>query len=179
MITIYKITNCANGKIYVGKTKHDIARRWRWHLTSARMGVSTHLYSAIRKYGAETFSITELQCVEPELANICESFWIAELESMSSAGGYNMTPGGDGTSNPSDEVRKKMSEAAKKHWQDGVYPRKRPGKKMPESFRRKHSARWKGDGNPRFKNNSPLPASQKLAISRGLLKAWAEGRRGK
>lgn len=52
---IYKITNTINNKIYIGQT-NDIKRRFREHknLMYGKVG-NKHLYSAIKKYGLDSF----------------------------------------------------------------------------------------------------------------------------
>lgn len=55
---IYKITNKKNNKIYIGQSIRDINKRFQRHICDALSGrLNTHLARAIRKHGAEHFSI--------------------------------------------------------------------------------------------------------------------------
>lgn len=57
--TIYKITgNCGRG--YVGVTKRGAMVRWKQHIKDAKNGANFVLHRAIRKYGAEWFTIQTL-----------------------------------------------------------------------------------------------------------------------
>jgi hypothetical protein len=52
-MVVYKITNLANGKIYIGKTTKSLGRRWAVHKYMAKIGKGCPILSAaIRKYGA-------------------------------------------------------------------------------------------------------------------------------
>lgn len=51
---IYKITNIANGRVYIGQTVMSLARRWSQHSTSKK---NSPLYNAFRHYGPENFTI--------------------------------------------------------------------------------------------------------------------------
>ena len=127
---IYQITNTVNGKIYIGKTTKTIEERFRRHAYNANAKSQTHLHRAIRKYGTEAFTITELESgfnSEDDL-NEAEIRYISELSPH-----YNMTAGGDGTSgfNHYSETRKKISDA-------------HMGKKLSEQTKRKLSEAFKG-----------------------------------
>src|SRR5579859_6121228 len=109
---VYLVTNLINGKHYIGKTIWPLKRRWRNHLGKVRQGVQTHLYSAIRKYGQAAFSVVPLVSIlttDPQLKEQ-ERFWIRAFHSNERQFGYNMTAGGDGLENPSEETRRKIGE---------------------------------------------------------------------
>lgn len=94
MAFIYLITNDINNKVYVGKTEADIFIRFKEHCRDALRDRNKNrpLYSAMRKYGAEHFSIRVLEETnDPEER---EKFWIAYFNSYHI--GYNATSGGDG-----------------------------------------------------------------------------------
>ena len=60
MAIIYKITNLANNKIYIGETIRNLNVRWNEHKSEAlggRHGYTYHLHNAIRKYGIDNFII--------------------------------------------------------------------------------------------------------------------------
>lgn len=96
MAFIYVIENDINDKQYVGKTVFSIEKRWKEHLNDAFKRTVEHrpLYSAIRKYGPEHFSIRLLEQVPDELASERECYWISKLNTFNN--GYNATMGGDG-----------------------------------------------------------------------------------
>ncbi len=118
---IYKITNLITGKIYVGKTKTPIEHRFKcghvWQALKHPDRTSIPLQNAIRKYGADNFSIEVIEECPLDNLNDREKFWIAELDTRNPDVGYNVCQGGDGgTGGPhfkghqhSDETKKKMS----------------------------------------------------------------------
>ena len=59
MSYIYKITNIKNSKFYIGKTNRTIEERFKEHCKDykKRDYEKRPLYTAMRKYGAENFSI--------------------------------------------------------------------------------------------------------------------------
>lgn len=94
---IYKITNNINGKIYIGKTNFTIEKRWKEHCSDYKKETfeKRPLYSAMKKYGIENFSIEEIEQIEtPEFAAEREKYWIEYFGSFKN--GYNATIGGDG-----------------------------------------------------------------------------------
>ena len=109
---IYKIEHKETGKSYVGLSV-DIFKRWKEHSNfwQAKKNWSV-IKKALHKYGLENFTFTILEeCLKDEL-NEKEKHWIKELNTIS-PNGYNMTAGGEGCANPSEEVRAKLSKAAK------------------------------------------------------------------
>lgn len=91
---IYKITNDINNKIYVGKTENSIQHRFKEHCIDAfrDRNEKRPLYSAMRKYGIEHFSIELIE--ETDNPEEREIYWIAFYEGY--VKGYNATRGGDG-----------------------------------------------------------------------------------
>ena len=139
-MTIYQITNTVNGKIYIGKTIKTIEERFQGHISHSRCQSQTYLHNAIRKYGKEAFTITELESgfnSEDDL-NEAEIRYISELSPH-----YNMTEGGEGTSGfkLSSETRKKLSESRKGKSKSEEHKRKiseaKKGKKLSEETKRK------------------------------------------
>lgn len=66
---IYKFTNAANGKFYVGSSIR-MKERWAQHLSKLRRGAhcNAHLQSAFRRYGEGAFSFELLeQCAEVDM----------------------------------------------------------------------------------------------------------------
>jgi group I intron endonuclease len=147
---VYKATNKLNGKVYVGQTRHSLDTRKRRHLHSARDGVVTHFYQAIRKYGEDNFS-WEVICTtnNKKTLNELETYYINYYDSIHN--GYNMVDGGDNNIMDieqvkthhaevmaSDEVRKKISVTMKKL---------RAEKGFSEETRKKISTSLKGNHN--------------------------------
>lgn len=95
---VYKITNKANGMLYIGITICSPAKRWREHKCAAKSGLDTPLYNAMRKYGLEAFEMVlvhegktreEIQEKEKELIAQHNAY-------VRNGGGYNLTLGGEG-----------------------------------------------------------------------------------
>ena len=88
---IYKITNVANGKVYVGQSV-DIAERWKQHIkrgTKCEVGTlaGAGLYEAMFTEGVWNFSFQILEVCAKEDLNAREKFWIAHYQSNEI--GYN------------------------------------------------------------------------------------------
>ena len=94
MAQIYKIVNSVNGKVYIGKTEQCFKKRFKQHCLDSKKDrcEKRPLYSAMRKYGIDKFSV-ELIC-ETNTPEADEIRLIAEYGSYSY--GYNATMGGDG-----------------------------------------------------------------------------------
>ena len=109
MIGIYSITNIITGQRYIGQSI-NIHQRWTTHkrdLTNNRHE-NSHLQEAFNVYGESVFQYEVLEeCEQSELKEK-EKFWITKYDSKNS--GYNMCDGGGGLSNPTDDVRRKISE---------------------------------------------------------------------
>lgn len=121
MGSLYVIWNDVNDKLYIGITTTTIEQRFRKHIKNALRGGDTHLYRAIRKFGECVFHI---ECLVSNIPNerlpLFERSCIAHYDSKHK--GYNMTDGGDGVLNPSDDIRQKMSRAKRGHipWNKGT-----------------------------------------------------------
>lgn len=98
MIDIYLITNKVNGKKYVGKTQKGYLNRFKEHLRAYGHGERQYLHCAMNKYGAENFTVELLAQVEDDSWEFWEKYYISQLHTHYSEGGYNVTRGGD--SNP-------------------------------------------------------------------------------
>lgn len=109
MVRLYLIYNEKIGKGYVGQTKNSVRTRWIQHIGHARQGSPSPLHCAMRKYGADSFEISEIGvCTSREQANRFEqSLIVTARENLVAV--YNATDGGEGIWNPSPEVRRKMS----------------------------------------------------------------------
>jgi group I intron endonuclease len=92
---IYLVECLGNGKRYVGQTTFDLATRWRDHKSAAAGRTSNSiLHKAIRKYGAENFSIREVAGASSvEELDALEIQFIRDLGTVA-PGGYNQAEGG-------------------------------------------------------------------------------------
>jgi hypothetical protein len=64
--SIYAIVHTETGNEYVGMTRKRVDGRFSEHVKDARNESQTHLHRAIRKYGAEAFSVFVLETEIPE-----------------------------------------------------------------------------------------------------------------
>jgi len=125
---IYKCTNKANGKVYVGFTHKALKTRVNEHNSSARTGSDHLLHKAIRKYGQENFQweVIYESLDRNHTLNGMEKFFINECSSYFETGlGYNMTYGGQGGmlgKNHSDETKTKMKAA----WESTKFKNRNP-----------------------------------------------------
>ena len=91
MVTVYKITNRRNEKLYVGLTQQPIEKRFLQHAKAY-----TPLGEAMRECGLENFTIEVIErCETLEQAKRQERFWIRVLNSKV-PNGYNQSDGGEG-----------------------------------------------------------------------------------
>ena len=98
---IYKHTNKANGKSYIGQTIQDANTRWKNGLGYKNYKKTASVFfNAIKKYGWNNFSheIIEKSIPSQEKANEREIYWIEHFRSyigFIDCNGYNMTLGGN------------------------------------------------------------------------------------
>ena len=92
----YKIINHINDKVYIGKTKLSIEKRFKQHYEDSkkRNKENRPLYKAINKYGINHFSIQLIEECSEEIASDREKYWIDFYKGYTN--GYNATLGGDG-----------------------------------------------------------------------------------
>lgn len=94
MYKIYKITNNANDKIYIGCTILTLKERINAHYWK-RNENDTPLQRAFLKYGRQLFSIIQIDSatIREEMWEK-EKFWIKKLDSRNPEVGYNLAVGG-------------------------------------------------------------------------------------
>ena len=176
---LYLITNEVDNKKYVGITKIGYEKRFEKRLLNAKRFYRRHhnilLYLAIRKHGAENFSIKFLRegdswkhLQELEIAAIIEYNTF-----MEDGCGYNMTRGGEGTDGYKftqeqlDRRPKTLSKEHKanikanngKYWLGKNHTEEtidkiklaRANQVIGEATRQKHRDRWLGHKNPNAK----------------------------
>lgn len=131
---IYLCKNIINNKIYIGRTK-DLEKRIFFHIRDAKYGKKnkTLFHKSINKYGIDNFSFTILEERLSEEESKKKEIYYIDKYNAKVPNGMNLTTGGDGVSNPSDDVRKRISEGNKGRecfWK---------GKKLSEEHKRKIS----------------------------------------
>lgn len=151
---LYVITNSVNARVYVGITTKLLKYRWREHLKDAEGGVDRALYRAMRRYGADKFSIHAVGS-----ADTWEDLCLKEVNLIrwfKRKNCYNMTDGGEG--NPgcpkSPETREKIRQ-------------KHLGKTLSDEHRMKLSVAKLGKKMP------PRTLEHSARISEGLVRAHA------
>lgn len=98
MYTIYKITNCVNGKIYIGYTEKSPQERFAGHLAEARRPRSP-LQKALKKYGKDCFTVEAIfqHHDKDYVLNDREQYFIETYENtVGKENMYNVAPGGLG-----------------------------------------------------------------------------------
>ncbi len=114
-MVIYKITNTINQKVYIGQTK-EFKRRIQNHFKTAEngwVGAEKPLYKAIKKYGAENFTVDILCTVDSyEELNEKEIYFINLYNSTVDGNGYNLDHGGK-NGKKSEITKRKIGEAQK------------------------------------------------------------------
>lgn len=98
------ITNCVNGKKYVGITSRSIKQRFNEHCRT-----DSYIGTAIRKYGKSNFSITQID-KSSNWEELCEKEVNYIKEYGSFGNGYNQTIGGDGVVLQEDKLIEKTEE---------------------------------------------------------------------
>lgn len=151
---IYCITNIINGKKYVGKCHRTPER------TPGYYGSGKLIKQAIAKNGKENFT-KEILERDLLLENIEEReiFWIKELNTKAPIG-YNLCDGGGGLMNPTEEVRKRMSE----HKKGENHPSY--GKKHTEETKRKIGEKSKlrgGENHPNYGKHCSEETKKKIS----------------
>jgi group I intron endonuclease len=127
---IYKITNLANGKMYVGQAVSHILNhkryrpygregRFRCHISEAfstKKNQSHYLNNAIRKYGVVNFVVELIEYCENVNADERETYYIKEMKSLF-PDGYNLKNGGT-TFTHCDESKKRVSDGVARYFKD-------------------------------------------------------------
>ena len=153
---IYLIRNNVNGKGYVGQTTVGVDRRFAKHLENARRGIDGALYRAIRKHGAENFTVSEIASCRRVLLDDLEKHYIKFFGTSSTCGhGYNMTAGGDSRRVPEGWHHSEESKAKNSASHKGM---KRPPRSA--EFLAKQSAAQKGK-TPSIETRAKLSAALK------------------
>ena len=140
LCVIYKITNLANGKVYVGKSI-DIERRWYKHKNEFKNNnhKNTYLQAAWNKYGSDCFKFEILELIYEDQLGIREYFWVNSLKCMEREYGYNIedVDATTGRKIISEESRLKnsISNKGKISWNKGISPSEETRKKLSEALK--------------------------------------------
>jgi group I intron endonuclease len=173
-IGIYCFENLINNKKYIGQSVH-IEARLNAHISMLRGGYddSLVLQNAWNKYGEDNFKYYILEeCFEEEL-NDKEKYWIKELKTHVSFGGYNISMGGSSGMlgrKHTDESRKKMSEALKGRT-ISEETKKNMSKSMmghvaSEETKKKMSISLSGENNPNFGHPRSEEVKEKISLAK-------------
>jgi len=149
MFRVYRIKNKINNKNYIGITSRSIEERFNEHISRASCNHrNSRLYAAIRKYGVDSFILTEIDKSDNEDAvRKLEEKYIRKFDSYEN--GYNCNYGGHGFLVFPDEIKKKISET-----QIGKYIPIETRKKMSlAKLGDKRCAKHFGDYTKKGKNN--------------------------
>lgn len=92
MVGIYKITNKANGKVYIGQS-NNLTRRKREHF-DWNLSKKQYIDEIICDLGAENFEYEVIELCTSEMLDEREKYWISFYNSFYD--GYNKTKGGAG-----------------------------------------------------------------------------------
>ena len=86
--------------------------RWKEHVREFQKGIHYNDYfqRAWDKYGRKNFEYKIIEYCKKEELGEREIYYIKEFKTKS-PNGYNLTDGGEGLLNPSEETRKKISDA--------------------------------------------------------------------
>ncbi|MUG97110.1 hypothetical protein F7734_34180 [Scytonema sp. UIC 10036] len=102
---IYTITNCVNGKQYIGLTTTSLKERWERHLEQVYRHDRSLVHDAIAEFGKENFTIESIDCAaNPKELRIKERQWIQRLNTLT-PNGYNVTLGGEIGGSPGKPTR--------------------------------------------------------------------------
>lgn len=96
---LYLITNCVNGKMYVGQTMRPVEERWKAHIDNSSLREqwgSDSLARALAESGPENFKVEKIDeaSTRHEL-NELERYWIKKHQTLT-PNGYNLNRGGAG-----------------------------------------------------------------------------------
>ena len=182
---VYKITNTANGKAYIGISIHEPEkRRIKEHLSGRGNRL---IANAIKKYGKDAFTYEILEAdVFDEFLPDLEVAYIANHNTVAPHG-YNLDSGGTHAI-PSAETRKKLSErqkGEKHHFYRKKFSAKhrrnlseaQRDKTLSADHRRKISEAQRGEKNHNFGKSPSADHRRKISESNKNKKRSADHRR--
>lgn len=110
MAIIYMATCVPSGKRYIGQTRQSLRMRSFGHRSSAKSGSMNAMACAIRKYGFEAFTWTELETCSLEELDEREIALIEQHNTLC-PNGYNITIGGRSVPEHNKQQRKLAEDA--------------------------------------------------------------------
>lgn len=153
---IYRITNTLNKKVYIGRTKKPLIKRWRQHLNFGRKLrylreenpdkkiLGSHFANALAKYDEEVWHLEIIaKAYSKEELYKLEIFYIKKYKAKNPRFGYNYLSGGAGRTIASKNTIEKLRKAKIKLNQDPEYR-----KRHSESMSRWAKKNWK---NPAYR----------------------------
>jgi group I intron endonuclease len=152
---IYLYVNQQTKIAYIGKTSNINLRDYLHRYAANVRKVDTYFYNAIRKYGLDAFKRVLITTTSSdEEAYVMETRFISEFRRLGFKL-YNLTDGGDGLLNPSEETKQKIRDGQKN---------RRP---LTPEDRLAMSKRTSGSGNPMFgRKHSTDSISKNVASNR-------------
>ena len=175
---IYKIRNKINDKIYVGKSKNPASRFVRHIKIAENFSKDDNhfqaIHGAIKKYGKDNFSLEVIETCDENTVNDREIYWIRELKSQIKKYGYNLTAGGDGALNVSEETKnkrrakiigRKHTEEHKKKISDANI-----GRKISDEVKQKISQANAGENNGMSGRTHDIEVREKMSKFQGSRK---------
>lgn len=112
-MTVYKITNLINSKIYIGITTTTLARRISSYKSSTKRQIPDRhrIVMAMKKHGFENFIFDVIfEATDKDQLKLKEIEFISQYDSCNPLIGYNVSRGGY---LHSDDTLKKLSNASK------------------------------------------------------------------
>lgn len=101
-----------DGRKYIGITSQSPGRRWR--NGEGYKSTNSYFYRAIQKYGWDAFTHEILfEHLSEERAKELERELISKYRTQERSFGFNISGGGDGIFNPTEEVRRKIGEMSR------------------------------------------------------------------
>jgi group I intron endonuclease len=168
---IYKITNKINNKMYIGKSKNPASRFVRHLKISKNLSINDNhfqaIHGAIKKYGEENFVFEIIESCDSENASTKEKYWISNLKTQNKEYGYNLTSGGDGVQEVSQESinKRRVKMIGRKHSAEHnkKISESNKGKIISEEVREKISLSNCGANNGMFGKSHSSAAKQKMS----------------
>ena len=146
---VYIHINIKTDNVYVGITKHSNPIR-RWGSNGERYNHCIKFMNAINKYGWDAFlHIIIDERLSKEEAVQKEIELIAKYKTQERDHGFNICAGGEGTTKPSEETRRKIGEASRKI-----------------NTGRKHTEEYKARMSEMMKNNNPNAGGKAMTQDR-------------
>ena len=165
---VYKHTNTANGKVYIGITSKNPLSRWEYGRGYRH---NAYMDSAIKKYGWDSFSHEILfSDLSQDEALRTERELIAEYKSADRRYGYNIELGGVKKGALSDETLEKMRQRMLGENNHNY------GKHLSEETRRKLSECNTGEKHPQYGTHHSEETRRKIGEAIGGENHYAYGK---